>query len=143
MSLGGLLTGRIAAGVYRWDGDLPAGEVMRTAEVAEWGFAHVDGRWVLTQRDALGALGRALDFPPHEEPSDEPQEGRDLDALWDGLGRIATPMLVLWDDWEALAEADTHGFLALIGLLGDRAADGGFALLLRGSGPDFGFPQLS
>jgi len=135
MSLGGLLTGRLPAGIYRWDGDLPVAEAMRTAEVADWGFGHVDGRFVLTQRDALDAIGKALDFPPHY--------GHNLDALWDCLRDIRTPTMLLWDDWDTLAEDDTHGFMALIGLLGDRAADGGFAVLLRGGGPDFEIPPLS
>jgi hypothetical protein len=129
-----LLGGRVTAGVYRWDGTLPVREAMRTAEVAGWSFAHVDGALVLTKRDALAAFAAALDV--------EVDPAGNLDALWDRLRDVPGPTLVLWDRWDVLAEADPIVAISLIGLLGDRAADGGLALLLRGEGPDFEIPVL-
>ncbi len=135
---GDVIAGLVPFGVYVWPSAGPTsapGEIARTCEVAEWNFGHIDGQLVTDKAASLAAIAHALDFPAYF--------GGNLDALWDCLQDIATPCLLLWDHWDVASEHDPTGFISIIGVLGDRASDGGLVVLLRGEGPDFGIPTLS
>ncbi|WP_051217756.1 barstar family protein [Nocardioides insulae] len=138
--LDGLLSGEIAPGLHVWRSAIPVDLVRVEAEAAGWGFAvvaldpapsEVHGS---AKADALTAFKAALDLPAYV--------GANLDALWDGLREIAEPLLVLWEGWELLAEADPHAFRSLVRLLTRRAQQGGFSVLLRGDGPASDLPDL-
>jgi len=131
--LAGLLAGRTPSGVYRWHSHLDADALAHTLETAGWRLAHLD-RTLDSREEALAALGEVLDFPDHY--------GRNLDALWDCLRDLPGPTVLLWDGWGALAHAAEPDVRRLLGVLEDRATEGGFAVLLRGDGPDLGIAGL-
>lgn len=131
--LAALLAGRVAPGVLRWSSALDLEDVERSADLAGWRFAHVDGWLATTRHEVLDALGASLAFPDHY--------GRNLDALADCLsevGQDGRATLVLWDGWSTLARDDRASFDAVLRVLGGRASDPRppFAVLLRGDGPD-------
>lgn len=128
-----LLAGRTPPGVYRWHSSLSEQDAAAAAERAGWRLARL-GRVVDTREEALAALGETLGFPEHY--------GRNLDALWDCLRDLPAPTILLWDGWGRLARSAGSDVRRLLGVLGDRAAQGGFAVLLRGDGPDLGIPVL-
>ena len=130
--LAAVLAGQVEPGVYRWHAAFEVAEVRHTVELADHGFAHVDGWLATTKAEVLTALGRALGFPE--------TYGENLDALEDCLRDVArdVPAVLLWDGWGTLAHADRRTFEVLVDILRGRAADrtkGGFTVLLRGDGP--------
>lgn len=133
--LAGILAGHTAPGVYHWHTGLPSGELEHTLKVAGWSLAHLDSV-VETKEEVLAAIGEALSFPDHY--------GRNLDALWDCLGDVAEPTVLLWDTWGPAAYADQGVFTKVLTVLKERAAkEPGFTVLLRGDGPDVGLPELA
>jgi len=132
--LAGLLAGHVQPGVYRWHAAFGSDDVAHTAQVAGWAYAHLDAHAIDTKTDALAALGSALGFPQHY--------GLNLDALHDCLRDLDGPRLLLWDSWGPLAWADRSAFDRILTVLGRRAAEGGFAVVLRGDGPEVDLPSL-
>lgn len=135
--LAGLLSGTARPDVWRWHGTQPVDDVRRTVTSAGWSFGAVDGWAITDRRQALAAIGVALDFPDHY--------GGNLDALADCLGDLAVDTVLLWDGWSALAEADPAGFRGVLTVLTDISRGAGpgarpgarrFACLLRGAGPE-------
>ncbi|SDE53720.1 barstar family protein [Auraticoccus monumenti] len=53
--------------------------------------------------------------------------GANLDALWDVLGDLTAPTVLLWPGWDELAVADPRGTARLLRVLEQRAADPGLA----------------
>lgn len=53
--------------------------------------------------------------------------GANLDALWDVLGDLTEPTVLLWPGWDELAVADPAGTARLLAVLEQRAADPGLA----------------
>lgn len=133
--LAALLVGNVKPGVHHWHAAFDVDDVRHAVETAGWRFAHLDA-WPLgtTRADTLQALGPALGLPDHY--------GGNLDALWDCLRDLDGPTVLLWDGWGPLAREDKPGFAKLVRLFRDRAAQGGFDVLLRGEGPETGLPSL-
>jgi len=116
-------------GVRRWaGGDVPAGPV----EAAGWrlAVAHAPGE----KAGTIAALKQALALPDHV--------ALNLDALWDGLRDLPVPSVLVWHGWAELAAAEPRTFAVLARLLGERAEEGGFAVLLPGEGPEVGVRPL-
>ncbi len=135
-TLSALLSGDLPPAVFRWTGgDLPE----ESLHGHDWHHAHLHGEGVDSKATVLAAIGTALDFPDWY--------GQNYDALWDCLRDIPVPMLVVWDHWATLAEADRAAFDMMLRILGLRADDedglGAFAVVLVGDGPDPGLPTLS
>lgn len=82
----------------------------------------------------LAAIASALSFPEHF--------GGNLDALADSLRDLSSPTLLVWEHWWWLARADPDAFTAIRQILARRAAEGGFAAVLSGSGPPIDLPRL-
>lgn len=53
--------------------------------------------------------------------------GANLDALWDVLGDLTEPTVLLWPGWDELAVADPRATTRLLAVLEQRAADPGLA----------------
>lgn len=132
--LAGMLAGHVAPCVAHWHAHFDPADVRHTVEHAGWGFAHVDAVGLETKPEVLAAFKDALGLPSYV--------GGNLDSIWDGLRELSGPTVVLWDEWGPLARADETAFKALVGLLSDRAQQGGFSVLLRGEGPETGLPSL-
>ncbi|MFT4286848.1 barstar family protein [Nocardioides sp.] len=133
--LAGLLAGRHEPGVYLWPAAFDVADVRHTVGLAEWHFAYLDGAGVASKDDLWTALAAALGFPDYF--------GRNLDALWDCLGDLDEPQLLLWDAWGPLAWTDPDTFAGITAVLSERTEMGGFTVLLRGDGPDTGLPTLA
>ncbi len=131
MSFVGVLAGRDPVGVYLWSSEREVTEILHTAEVAGWGGGYVDG-WTLPadRRAVLAAMGEALGFGEWF--------GANYDALADSLRDLTEPFVLLWDGWGVLARAEPRAFDTLVAILGRHAqdSDAGFAVLLRGEGPE-------
>lgn len=134
-----LLAGRRAAGVYRWRTTLDDVELAEVAAVAGWSLRVVDGLVAQSKSEFLAAVGRSLEFPG--------TYGQNFDALADLLDDLPGPTVLLWEEWGVLARAEPRTFATLARLFSDRCADPdrpGFAVLLRGDGPEeSGLPELS
>jgi RNAse (barnase) inhibitor barstar len=94
----------------------------------------LDTATVVDKAGLLEALLKALQAPPHA--------GRNLDSLWDVLRDLDRPTLLVWEAWGVLARSDRRTFDAVTGLLAERAARGGLAVLLCGEGPRVELPSL-
>lgn len=132
--LAGLLAGHHPPGVYRWEATFDPDDVAHSVALAGWRSAYVDGVGVESKQATLVAIGEALEFPEYY--------GQNLDALWDCLRDVETPTVLLWDAWGWFAWADRPGFDLLVRVLRERCESGGFAVLLRGEGPDVDVPVL-
>lgn len=107
-------------GVLRWDSDHEVGDVRHAVEVAGGRLAHLDGSRLDSAPALHAALAAALRFPDWY--------GANLDALADCLRDVPEGVVLLWDDWATLAEAEPRVFEVALGLLGERVT-----VLLRGS----------
>lgn len=133
--LSDLLSGEQPAGVYRWASGAAPDEVRRACEEAGWRFGVVDSTLHRGKAGLLRELGRVLDFPAYY--------GQNLDALHDCLADLATPTLLLWDGWAALARSDPQTYVVAIEVLDGRASTpSAFVVLLRGDGPPIDPPWL-
>lgn len=136
--LAGLLAGHVEPGIYRWNAaSLPASlpaDVAHTASAAGWTCHVLDGAGIETKAQALVALGETLGFPAHY--------GANLDALADCLRDVDGPRLLLWESWAPLARTDRAAFDKILLVLGRRCAEGGFAVVLHGEGPEVDVPSL-
>lgn len=135
-TLVGLLAGDDPQVVQRWHSARSVAEIAHTVAQAGWTFAHLDGARARTRLEVLDALGQVLDFPDWY--------GHNLDALSDLLddalsageadGPAPTGVLLVWDDWQALATRDPRTFGALLEIFQDHCAQPGqrpFVVLLR------------
>jgi RNAse (barnase) inhibitor barstar len=124
----GLLSGTAPDGVYVWP-DAPVTIV-----------AVAEGRTVAvldaptSKAEALDRLGEVLSFGSHY--------GHNLDALADCLRDIEEPTVVLWREWGLLALADPATYEVIVTILRERAAAGGFSVVLLGAGPEVDLPRL-
>ncbi|MCW2816893.1 MAG: hypothetical protein JWN84_4348 [Nocardioides sp.] len=109
-------------GVLRWESDHEVGDVRHVVEVAGGRLAHLDGARIDSAPALHAALAAALRFPDWY--------GANLDALADCLREVPQRVVLLWDDWATLAEAEPRVFDVALGLLGERVL-----VLLRGLGP--------
>lgn len=132
--LDALLAGDLPTSVYRWHDGTPPARLRRDVEAAGWHLTRLDGAGVTSKAGAMAAFQAALGLPEHF--------GANYDALWDCLRDIDEPMLLVWEDWGALAVGDEYAFATILEILGERADQGGFAVLLRGDGPDVDLPWL-
>lgn len=125
-----LLLGRQQPGVHQLETDLATGEIATAVRDAGWSFGHLNGQTTAPDKGAvLRELGEALDFPEHY--------GVNFDALHDCLREVGDPgargLVLLWDGWQAFAEADRRSFDVVVEILTERAESGAspFAVLLR------------
>ncbi len=132
--LAGLLAGRRDPGVYHWHAAFEVADVRHTVALAGWHLGYLYAATVESKQELMVALAEALELPEYF--------GRNLDALWDALRDVDEPLLLLWDSWGPLAWAEPDTFAGVIALLTERAEQGGFAVLLRGDGPEAGLPTL-
>lgn len=124
--LAAVLAGRHRGGVYRWEAAFDVDEVRSSVEHAEVGFGLIEGWQAETRSGFHDQVAAALDFPDYY--------GRNLDALHDCLGDLASPVVVLWESWGLLARAEPRFFATVVDLLDQRADV--LTVLLRGPVPD-------
>ncbi|MGH3497524.1 MAG: barstar family protein [Nocardioidaceae bacterium] len=139
--LAALLAGRTPPGAYRWHSHAHTVDVRHAAGVAGWSFAVVDTSSSDDVDSGWDALARALQLPDWF--------GRNLDALNDVLAStgesalipLDRPILLWWEGWSSLAQAEPSWFGQVVTVVG-AAASTGVALVLRGDGPDPGVLDL-
>lgn len=133
--LAGVLAGRHAPGVHRWESGLDVADVQHAVEHAGWRFGYVDGVGLESRVDVLRVIGEALRFPPHY--------GANLDALNDCLRDLPGSTVLLWDAWSAFARDLPADFARVVRVLGEREpTDPVLQVLLRGPGPEGVVPLL-
>lgn len=93
---------------------LSVDELRRQYARAGWRVGVVSGP--RTSREALDAIGRALAFPAYY--------GRNLDALWDCLGDLPGPSVLIWDGWEPFALFAPDEWSPILRVLADRVHSG-------------------
>ncbi|WP_372733322.1 barstar family protein [Nocardioides sp.] len=134
--LAAILAGHLEPGVYRWDAAFEPEDVAHAVTAAGWRFGYLDG-WVAgSEAEFHQGIAAALEFPDYY--------GANLDALWDSLGELAEPVVLLWDGWGPLARATPDRFGRILAVLRERsgAAATPFVVLMRGEGPEIGVSEL-
>jgi hypothetical protein len=137
--LAGVLAGRRAPGVYRWDAHARTTDVAHAVEHAGWGFVYLDtvraddaDGFLREVRAAYGLVG---------------DTGRTLRSLAAALSGVHHEhgTVTLWEGWSPFARTRPEQFAAVLDVLGERCgsgAGGAFVVLLRGDGPALGVPHL-
>jgi Barstar (barnase inhibitor) len=139
MSLSQLLTGA-HHGVFRWAG---RDDAEGRAERAGWRYLLLDTRDALDRAAFLDCCSDVFDLPRSVvgdwEGLDHGLRSLDLDGP-DGL-------LVVWEGWDSLAEADPDAFDCALEVFRDACVawhddEVPGAVLLVGGGPDTDLPEL-
>lgn len=112
-TLESLLSGDTPAGLFEWDG--PSGcDIAEAARVAGWTVRELDTHQTHDAASFYDQLVTQWDLPDWF--------GRNLDALWDVLGDLATtPLLVTWSGLGELAESDPQLAQVIVELMRDAS----------------------
>jgi hypothetical protein len=114
-----VLVGRRSPGLFSWVSPASTAAVERSVEGAGWRFVHLDTAAVADKGGFLAEAAQAFAFPAWF--------GQNWDAFADSLADIGAErgMLVLWEGWHALAEADERAFTTALEILRERAESAG------------------
>ena len=132
-----LLTGEHSSGVYDWSTALSIDDVAVACADAGWRFVLLDTDGVEDKSGLLDAIATAFELPAYF--------GRNFDALADSLTDLeglegGRGVLVLWEGFERLAEAEPRTYGMALDVFRERAAQDGFGpfvlLLRRDEQPD-------
>lgn len=129
-----VLAGAVPPGTYRWVRPADLAATRAAVEGVGWRFAHLDGAETGTKAALLDALGPALGLVGYH--------GRNLDALEECVRALADPVVLVWEGWAALAQADARTFRVVREILAGDGSHPGVWLLLPGPGPPLAAPHL-
>jgi RNAse (barnase) inhibitor barstar len=135
-----LLTGEHSSGVYDWSTALSIDDVAVACSDAGWRFVLLDTEGVEDKSGLLDAIATAFELPAYF--------GRNFDALADSLTDLESGgrgVLVLWEGFARLAEAEPRTYALALDVFRERAAQDGFGpfvVVLRRDDNDGESPQF-
>ncbi len=145
MTIASILQGH-THGLFHWAAGTGAGPVQRLekqVERAGWRYVQLDTEGVVDKGEFLDRCAEAFDLPSwfgrNWDALDECLRGLDLDE--------PTGLLVVWDRWADLAEADPDAFETAVEVFRDACVawnddEVPGAVLLRGPGPETDLREL-
>jgi len=112
-TLASVLARDVPPGLFEWRGAVGT-DIAGKGREAGWGVRELDTRYVRDAGQLYEKMATTWDLPSWF--------GRNLDALWDVLGELATsPLLVVWDGYAELAEVDPELAQTVLELLRDAS----------------------